>query len=170
MVYGLLKEIIADCPPKSRLLGLDIGKKTIGLAISDGGQSLATPLLTIERKKFSKDMIALSKVISDYEVHGFIAGLPINMDGSKGAACDRIESFVDEMHRFLTEELGLAQDIWIALWDERLSTVSVEDHVDEFVEKRKTRINAKASGLIDKLAAQVILQSALDYMAHSRSA
>lgn len=204
MSIGLLKDIAEKCPKNVALLGLDVGKKTIGLALSDPGQRVATPLLTIPRTKFTKDMEALKAVIAEYEVGGFIIGYPLNMDGSEGPRAQSVRDFAVEMERYLKQwchPVGVREahlherdpekecsdaahimdfrrlsapsarrgndnaPIWIALWDERLSTVSVESAVDELVQKRKTKTQAKASGLIDKLAAQVILQSALDFMA-----
>ena len=158
MTIDLLKNIVQDCPKGGALLGLDVGKKTIGLALGDPNHGIATPLDTIKRTKFTKDMNALQAVIKDYEIGGFVIGLPVNMDGSEGRRAQSIRDFAMEMERFL------GNDPWIALWDERLSTVSVEESVDNFVEKRKTKTNAKASGLIDKLAAQGILQGALDFI------
>jgi len=158
MTIGLLKNIVSECPKGRALLGLDVGKKTIGLALADPTHSIATPLLTINRTKFTRDMIALKEVIDDYEVSGFVVGLPINMDGSEGRRAQSIRDFAAEMQN------TLGKDTWIALWDERLSTVSADNIVDNLVEKRKTKIKAKASGLIDKLAAQTILQGALDFM------
>jgi len=158
MTIGLLKNIRDTCPKGEALLGLDVGKKTIGLALADPAHSIATPLLTINRTKFTRDMVALSDVIDEYEVGGFVVGLPINMDGSEGRRAQSIRDFCMEMQNTLGE------GTWIALWDERLSTVSADNIVDNLVEKRKTKINAKASGLIDKLAAQTILQGALDFM------
>lgn len=157
MTIDLLKNIYKDCPKGQALLGLDVGKKTIGLALSNPTQTLATPLQTIKRTKFTQDMACLLAVINDYKVEGFIVGLPINMDGSEGRRAQSIRDFAIEMKN------TLGQDTWIALWDERLSTVSADNIVDNLVEKRKTKINAKASGLIDKLAAQTILQGALDF-------
>lgn len=158
MKIDLLKNNAKKCPENVALLGLDVGKKTIGLALSDPGQSLATPLKTINRTKFTKDMQALSEVIKDYEVGGFIIGYPVNMDGSEGPRAQSVRDFAAEMVRFLGE------GTWVALWDERLSTVSADSVVDNLVEKRKTKIKAKSSGLIDKLAAQTILQGALDFI------
>ncbi|MCB9988969.1 MAG: Holliday junction resolvase RuvX [Rhodospirillales bacterium] len=161
MPVGPLKEIGSQCPPRARLLGLDIGKTTIGLAVSDSGWTLATPLQTVKRTKFTQDIQELAKVIREYEIGGYVLGWPVNMDGSEGPSCDRVRAFADEM----TKHPGIfGADPWVALWDERLSTVSVESFVDEFVEKRATRRGAKDSGLIDKLAAQVILQGAVDYL------
>ncbi len=157
MTIDLLKNILHERPKGQRILGLDVGKKTIGLALSDPYHGIATPLQTINRTKFTKDMQALQGIAEDYEVKGFILGLPINMDGSEGRRAQSIRDFAAEMARSLGNP-------WIALWDERLSTVSADNIVDNLVEKRKTKINAKASGLIDKLAAQHILQGALDFI------
>ena len=158
MTIDLLKNIANECPKGRALLGLDVGKKTIGLALSDPSLAIATPLDTIKRTKFTKDMQALSKVIEDFEIGGFVVGLPVNMDGTEGRRAQSIRDFAIEMER------TLGDNPWIALWDERLSTISVEQSVDNLVEKRKTKANAKASGLIDKLAAQIILQGALDFI------
>jgi putative Holliday junction resolvase len=166
-------------------LGLDVGKKTIGLALSNPAQTIATPLDTIKRTKFTRDMEALKAVIEEYEVGGFVLGYPVNMDSTEGPRTQSIRDFAIEMDKSLlsSSSCGLTagsqkarQDAaiklqhdgvgpWIALWDERLSTVSVEEFVDKNIDKRKTKTNAKTSGLIDKLAAQVILQGALDFLA-----
>lgn len=157
MTIALLKNIYKDAP-RGTLLGLDVGKKTIGLALGSVEQGVATPLETISRTKFTKDMEKLTKFIAEYEVKGFVIGLPVNMDGTEGRRAQSIRDFAMEMERVL------GGSPWIALSDERLSTVSVEGYVDNLVDKRKTKINAKSSGLIDKLAAQIILQGALDFM------
>ncbi len=162
-MIDLLKNIAGDCPRGTALLGLDVGKKTIGLALSNPDQSLATPLQTIKRTKFTKDILVLEQVVKDYEVGGFVIGLPINMDESEGPRAQSIRDFAAELVRY-PAIVGDAP--WVALWDERLSTKSVEDIVDNFVDKRSKRVRAKESGLIDKLAAQIILQGALDFLAH----
>lgn len=158
MTIDYLKNIANICPKGEALLGLDVGKKTIGLALADPSHSIATPLMTINRTKFTKDMIALADIVREYEVGGFVVGLPVNMDGSEGRRAQSIRDFAIEMQN------TLGGDPWIAFWDERLSTVSADNIVDNLVEKRKTKIKAKSSGLIDKLAAQVILQGALDFI------
>jgi len=158
MPTGLLKDLLNTLPDDVALLGLDVGKKTIGLALSGPALSIATPLKTINRTKFSKDMEQLKAVIKEYEVGGFVVGYPVNMNGEEGPRAQSVRDFAIEM------ENALGQGTWVALWDERLSTVSVEGFVDGLVEKRKTKINAKSSGLIDRLAAQVILQTALDFI------
>ena len=158
MTINYLKNIANICPANEALLGLDVGKKTIGVALADPTHSLATPLLTINRTKFTKDMMVLAEIAKEYEVGGYVIGLPVNMDGSEGRRAQSIKDFASEMERFI------GNDPWIAFWDERLSTVSADNIVDKLVEKRKTKTNAKTSGLIDKLAAQTILQGALDFM------
>jgi putative Holliday junction resolvase len=163
MPTGLLKDIVHKTPRGVALLGLDIGTKTIGLAISEPAQRVATPLRTIKRTKFTKDILLLGEVIREFEIGGYILGLPVSMDGSEGRRAQSIRDFAQEMNNH-PEIFG--SDPFIAFWDERLSTVSVEEFVDNSVYKRKTRMNAKSSGLIDKLAAQVILSGALDFLTH----
>lgn len=142
-------------PENIRLLGLDLGTKTIGLAVSDAALQVATPLRTIRRAGFAKDMAELGRVVADYEIGGFVLGWPLNMDGTAGPRCDAVRSFADEMHRYPD---AVGQDPWIALWDERLSTVSVEDFLVETVDMSRT----KRKQVVDKLAAAHILQGAID--------
>ena len=166
MPTGLLKDIVQTCPKNVRLLGLDLGTKTIGLAVSNADQTLATPLETIKRTKFKSDMAALGRIVKDYEIGGFVFGWPVNMDGSVGAACERARSFADEIRNY-PQELGVKErtDLWIAFWDERLSTHAVDEFVNERVDMgKKSKRSAKADGLTDKLAAQIILQGALDFI------
>ncbi|MCK5284035.1 MAG: Holliday junction resolvase RuvX [Alphaproteobacteria bacterium] len=161
MPVDLLKNISAICPKGKYLLGMDVGKKTIGLAICDPDHKIATPIHTIKRKKFTHDVEELLHIIQEYEVGGYVIGLPLNMDGSEGGRAQSVRDFALELAK-RTSVVG--EDAWIAFWDERLSTVSVEEIVDNLVEKRKTKIKAKSSGLIDKLAAQIILQGAVDFL------
>ena len=161
MPIGLLRDIADRVPSSARLMGLDLGTKTIGIAISDEGQSIATPLRTIERTKFAADIKAIGKVVADYEIGGFVFGWPLNMDGSPGGACDRVRSFIDEMKNY-PHELGTEQgaDLWIALFDERLSTSAVNDFLVNDVDMSRTKRNQ----VVDKLAARLILQGALDFL------
>ena len=129
MAIGLIEEIQKNLPENARLMGIDVGKKTLGLAVSNSAQSLATPLMTIKRTKFMKDISQLEGVVADYEVGGFVIGYPLNMDGSLGPACDMVRSFADELLNY-PQIVGM--NPWICLWDERLSTVSVEGVVDKF--------------------------------------
>lgn len=142
-------------------MGVDLGTKTIGLSICDSGQSVATALTTVNRKKFSSDIVAMGKFARDYEVGGFVFGWPLNMDGTISGSCDRVRSFIDEMARY-PQDLGieLGADLWIALFDERLSTKTVHDFLVNDVDMSRT----KRDLVVDKLAAQIILQGALDTM------
>jgi len=161
MPIALLSEIAKDCPKNTRLMGVDLGTKTIGLAVCDEGQSIATPVTTIFRKKFSEDMKVFARFVREYGVGGFVFGWPLNMDGSRGPGCDRVQSFIDEMRNY-PQQLGMDQgaDVWIALFDERLSTSAVHDMLDNDVHMSGT----KRKQVVDKLAAQLILQGALDYI------
>lgn len=166
MPLGLLKDITDRAPKNVRLLGLDLGTKTIGLAISDEGQSIATPLQVIARKKFADDMKALTRVIEEFSIGGFVFGWPLNMDGSISGSCDRVKSFIDEMGKY-PQGLGMEQgnNSWIALFDERLSTAAVNDFLVNDVDMSRT----KRAQVVDKLAARLILQGALDYIRLARS-
>jgi len=164
---------LKDMPKNIRLMGLDLGKKTIGVAVSDAMQNLATPVTTINRTKFTKDIQALKLIIKEYEIGGYVLGWPLNMDGSEGPRCDAVKSFADEMKKFLEgRHAGKPEDaspestyekVLIALYDERLSTQVVDNFLDNRVDmKRSSKRGAKEGGLKDALAAQVILQGALD--------
>ena len=135
-----------------RLLGLDLGSKTIGLAISDSGFMIASPLETIRRKKFTLDALALKAIIDERQIGGLVLGLPKNMDGSDGPRVQSTRQFAANLlERF---------DIPIAFWDERLSTMAVERVlVNEADMSRRKR-----SAVVDKMAASYILQGALDLM------
>ncbi len=157
MPVGLLTQIIDRLPKKTRLLGLDVGAKTIGMAVSGPDYGMATPLGTLKRTKFSQDLKYLEKIIADYEIGGFIIGLPLNMDGTEGPRCQSVRDFALELNSQLA-----AKDSWIAFWDERLSSNEAKSILqDEAGFKLK---KAKAKGLVDKLAAQNILQGALEFI------
>ena len=134
-----------------RLLGLDIGKKTIGLALSDRGLKVASPVKILRRTKFTLDSTILLNLIDAESVGGLILGWPINMHGSPGPRCDAVRDFA---HAFLK-----LRDIPIAFQDERMSTLAVENAM---VAADLTR--AKRAKRRDALAACWILQSALDLM------
>lgn len=161
MTVDLLKNIVERAPRGEALLGLDVGAKTIGVALGNPMLGVATPLETIKRTKFTKDIERLKELVQIHDVKGIVLGYPVHMDGAEGRRAQSVRDFALELARY-PEIVGA--EPWIALWDERLSTVSVEDFVDEMVEKRKTKTESKASGLIDKLAAQHILQGALDFI------
>jgi len=133
-----------------RLLCLDIGSKTIGLALSDISITIATPMTTIWRKKFSQDVQQLQKLIEQEKIGGLILGLPIKMDGTKGPRCQSVYDFARNIEEHI--------DIPIAFWDERLSTAAVE----RILIKEADMSRRKRSQVVDKMAAAYILQSALD--------
>ncbi len=148
-----MPEQIKEFHPPGRILGMDIGQKTIGLAVSDVMHSMSLPLMTIHRTKYTKDIHTLIPILKDYDISGFVIGWPLNMDGSRSAGCDRIQSFADQM---LQDTDIFGKNPPILLWDERLSTEAVKEMVDKPVDKMK------ASGQLDALAAQIILQGALE--------
>jgi putative Holliday junction resolvase len=144
-----LSEIRTAVPTGARLLGLDLGTKTIGLALSDVLWTVGSPLETIRRKKFSVDVETLLSLVGEHDVGGFIIGLPLNMDGTEGPRAQSTRAFVRNLR-------GLSP-LPIAYWDERLSTAAVTRTLLEADTSRKRRAE-----LVDKLAAAYILQGALD--------
>jgi putative Holliday junction resolvase len=145
-------ELAALLKPNQRLLGLDVGSKTIGLALSDVSRSIATPLETLRRGKFGDDAKWLLKLVATHDVGALVVGLPINMDGSEGPRCQSIRQFAQNL-------LALA-DIDICFWDERLSTVAAERAMLEADMSRRKRAEN-----VDKVAAAYILQGLLDNLA-----
>lgn len=132
-----------------RLMGLDLGDATIGVAVSDPLGLTAQGITTIRRKKRANDMAALAKIIDEYGVEAFVMGLPLNMDGSRGAAVDKVQSFAD----ILKQEFALP----VFYQDERLTTVAAHKTLLENDTSR-----AKRHEVVDKLAAVLILQAYLD--------
>ena len=141
--------------PGQRLLGLDLGDKTIGLALSDSGFGIASPVGTIRRKRFTQDAAELLRLVDVREVGGLVIGLPINMDGTEGPRCQSSRQFAANL-------LAL-REIPIAFWDERLSTSAVERAMVSADLSRKKRAKR-----VDTAAAAYILQGALDSLAHAR--
>ena len=150
MIYRTLQELKAEMPLDTCLMGLDLGSKTIGLAIADPTGVIASPLETIKRKKFTDDARALIKIIYARNVGGLVFGLPINMDGKEGPRCQSTRQFAAN---FL-ERRGIG----IAFWDERLSTSAVE----KFLIGEADMTRKRRAEVIDKMAAAYILQGALD--------
>jgi len=144
-----IADIAAGLPTGTRLLGLDLGTKTIGLAVSDEGLRIATPLRTIKRKKFSADAQELLAVIAEERIGGLVIGLPLNMDGSEGPRAQSTRAFVRNL-------AGLCP-LPVAYWDERLSTAAVTRTLLEADASRRRR-----DEVVDKMAAAYILQGALD--------
>lgn len=137
------------------LAGLDLGTVTIGVAVSDTFQSVATPLETIKRKKFGVDADKLLTILTSRNIGAIVLGLPMNMDGSEGPRCQSTRAFARNL-------AGLT-DLPIGFWDERLSTVAAERALLEADTSRKRR-----SEVIDHVAASYILQGALDRLGHMR--
>jgi putative Holliday junction resolvase len=151
-----LADLAAALPPQGRLAGLDVGTKTIGIAISDPGRRVASPLETIRRGRFAADAERLRRLIAERAVAGLIVGLPVNMDGSEGPRCQSVRQFAANLlARF---------DIAITFWDERLSTAAVTRTLLEADLSR-----ARRAQVVDKMAAAYILQGALDALARPAS-
>jgi putative Holliday junction resolvase len=138
--------------PGMRLIGIDLGTKTIGLALSDGMLGVASPMTTLVRKKFTADATELSRLVEQHGVYGIVMGLPLNMDGSEGPRAQATRAFVRNLANILP--------LPVAFWDERLSTVAAERAMLEADISRKKRAKK-----IDSAAASFILQGALDRMA-----
>ncbi len=144
-----IEELAARLKEGQRLLGLDLGTKTIGLALSDGLLLTATPLETIKRTRFRKDAEKLLTLAARENVGGFILGYPVNMNGSVGPRAQATRAFARNLEQI--------SDIPVVLWDERLSTAGVERTLLEADVSRKRRAD-----VVDKMAAAWILQGALD--------
>lgn len=155
MIYDTPDRFLADMPPHSRLLGLDVGSKTIGLALSDTMRHIGTPLLTIKRTKFQKDAAALQEIVAEHEISGLVIGLPLNMDGTEGKSCQSIRQFGRNILKI--------NDISILFWDERCSTLAVSRALHEADLSWQ-----KSEKAVDKMAASYILQGFLDHINHKR--
>jgi putative Holliday junction resolvase len=147
-----LVEAVVHWPARGSLIGLDLGSKTIGVAVSDPDRKLAAGVETIARRTFSADARRLLALAADRKAVGFVLGLPINMDGSEGPRAQSTRAFA--------RNLAKLTDLPIALWDERLSTAAVER---ELIAADASR--AKRAAIIDQHAAAYILQGALDRLA-----
>ncbi len=152
MIVESLSEFRA-LAPGMRLLGLDLGEKTIGLALSDTLLTIATPMETLKRGKFTADAVKLEEIIADHGVGGLVVGLPLNMDGSEGPSAQSARAFA--------RNFAARGPLPIALCDERLSTAAVTRTLLEADASRQRR-----AALVDKMAAAYILQGALDRMRH----
>jgi len=146
---GDLKSLIQK---GERLLGLDVGTKTIGMALSDTRLLVATPLDTIRRTRFRDDVKRLEAAIDRHGVGGLVVGLPLSLDGSEGPRAQGVRQFVKNLLAY--------RDLPVAFWDERLSTAAVERQMIEADLSRKRR-----SEIIDRVAAAYILQGLLDRLA-----
>lgn len=152
---GDVRAVAQSLGRRQRLMGLDVGTRTIGLALSDSSLMIASPLETIRRTKFTKDADYLRGLVERHGVGGFVIGLPVNMDGSEGPRCQGVRQFAKN----LEEKMPLPA----AFWDERLSTAAVNRMLIDADASRKRR-----GELVDKLAAAYILQGALDALRMAR--
>jgi putative Holliday junction resolvase len=156
-LFETVEDILPAISNMQALMGLDLGTKTIGVALSDSFQTVATPMETVKRKKFGIDAARLLEIIDQRSVGAIVLGLPRNMDGTEGPRCQSTRAFA--------RNLAKLTPLPICFWDERLSTVAAERALLEADTTRKRR-----SEVIDHVAASYILQGALDRMRHLRSA
>ncbi|WGH78647.1 Holliday junction resolvase RuvX [Jannaschia ovalis] len=156
MICDTIEEFASRLPARGALVGLDLGTKTIGVAASDTHRSVATPITTIRRTKFTADAEALERLLAERAVAGIVIGLPLNMDGSHGPRLQSTQAFARSLARRI--------DTPMAFWDERLSTVAAERALLEADTTRKRRAE-----VIDHVAAGYILQGALDRLRHIES-
>jgi putative Holliday junction resolvase len=141
-----------DLPRGARLLGVDLGSKTIGLALTDVERRVATPFETIKRSKFAADAARLKAIAAEHGIAGLVVGLPLNMDGSEGPRAQSTRAFV--------RNLEAVVPLPVVLWDERLTTAAVTRTLIEADASR-----ARRAALVDKMAAAFLLQGALDRLA-----
>lgn len=144
-----LHDFAAALQPGQRLIGIDVGTKTLGLALSDVGRMIASALETIRRTKFKIDATRLLDIAAEHRIGGFVIGLPLNLDGTQGPRAQATRAFA--------RNLAALTPLPLLLWDERLSTAEAERMLIAADTSRQRRAE-----LIDKLAATIILQGALD--------
>ena len=156
MIFEEISDFATALPPMQALIGLDLGEKTIGVAVTDRFLSVATPLETVRRKKFGVDAARLQEIIAEREIGGLVLGLPRNMDGTEGPRCQSTRAFARNFERLAPMP--------ITFWDERLSTVAAERALLEADTSRKRRAE-----VIDHVAAGYILQGLLDRLRVLRS-
>jgi len=149
MLIEHTNDFAAILPRDGRLLGLDVGSVTIGMALTDAMRGIASPLSTIERKKLSADIVQLQTIIKKHSIIGLVIGNPINMDGSAGQRTQSTRTFISNIAKHIS--------LPMLLWDERMSTMAVERMMIEADLTRQRRAE-----LVDKLAATYILQGAID--------
>ena len=148
-----LEELRSTLEPHARLIGLDLGEKTIGIALSDPQLTVASPLTTRRRSKFGDDFAALVALMAEHRAGGIVIGLPLNMNGTEGPSAQSARAFA---RNFATRS-----DLPVLLWDERLSTAAVTRALLSADASRKRR-----AVLVDKLAAAYLLQGALDALGY----
>jgi putative holliday junction resolvase len=145
-----LSELPALLPRYGALIGLDLGEKTIGVAISDATRTVASPLELIRKTKFTEEANRLFALMQDRDAAGIVIGLPVNMDGTEGPRCQSNRAFARNLLRL--------RDLPIAFWDERMSTMAV----NRFLIDEADMTRARRADVVDKMAAAWILQGALE--------
>lgn len=149
MIVATIGELKDLLPRNYRLMGLDLGEKTIGIAVGDPSHMIATPVTTIRRTKFAEDAKQFLKLVDERQVGGLVIGLPLNMDGSEGPRCQSVRQFANNLAKL--------RDLPMTFWDERLSTVAV---TRDMIAADLSR--AKRAKVVDQSAAAFILQGAFD--------
>ncbi len=145
-----LLDLPAILPPHTPVVGLDLGEKTIGVAVSDTSRTVASPLSLIRKTRFTDDAAALFKLMESRGAGGMVVGLPVNMDGTEGPRCQSSRAFARNILRL--------RDIPIAFWDERMSSMAV----NRFLISEADVSRARRADVVDKMAAAWILQGALE--------
>lgn len=149
MIYNNIIELKHDLPDEGRIMALDVGTKTIGVAISDLSRTISTPKLTIKRKSNKSDFLILEKIIKENSIQAIVIGMPLNMDNSESAMSTFTRRFSENLDQFLQ-----IQKIIFA--DERLSTFAADEFISEFKMKKDR------SKSVDQIAASIVLQAVLD--------
>jgi putative pre-16S rRNA nuclease len=148
-----LTDFVGALAPGARLIGIDVGTKTLGLALSDATRNIASALVTLRRSRLAEDLRRLIELAGEHGAGGFVVGLPLNLDGTTGPRAQATRAFV--------RNLAKATPLPVFYWDERLSTVAAQRTLLEADLSRKRRAE-----VVDKVAATLILQGALDRMRH----
>ena len=154
MIFSDVSNFRSAVAANARLLGLDLGEKTIGLALSDTLLTVATPMESLKRGKFSADAAKLDDIIVKQNIGGLVIGLPLNMDGSEGPSAQSARAFA--------RNFAMRSPLPILMWDERLSTAAVTRTLIDSDASRRRR-----SEVVDKMAAGYILQGLLDRLRHN---
>lgn len=153
MIFPDMTAFVAELAPNRAICGLDLGDKTIGVAVSDLRRSVSTPIHVVRRTKFTADATALLAILTERNICGIVLGLPLNMDGSEGPRVQSTQAFARNLTKLT--------DLPITYWDERLSTVAAERALIEADMSRSRRRE-----VIDQVAAGYILQGVLDRLSY----
>jgi putative Holliday junction resolvase len=152
-----LEDLNDRLAPEARVLGLDVGRKTVGLALSDVRRTVASPMETIRRERLASDLARIRDIVAREGVGGFVVGLPVALDGREGPRCQSVRQFAADLLK--------ARDLPLAFFDERLSTAAVERLLIDEADMSR----ARRKQVVDKMAAAYILQGALDFLVRANS-